>query len=188
MGLVSARKAVNIYERERKITGVWEKAQGKFLCLIVCTMLRYPKVASTTGSGSSGDVFVIRWLPLLLRHRVVLAARPRRDFRACSAFYVFRLSAQRPTPRYSGKTNMSMCACCSLSTQPRRNDDVHYKKVSMFLRFISISLGSVVVPGISYIRCSSRPVGTLCTKTSLSQVHSERVLIKRVLDIGGKSQ
>ena len=73
-------------------------------------MLRFPKVASTTERGSSGDVFVIQWLPLLLRHRAALAARLRRDFLAFSAFCVFPPSAQRPTQLYSGENSKSLRA------------------------------------------------------------------------------
>lgn len=174
-GRVSAQKAASICEH--KITGAWNKAQGLTIVWLCCTILRYPKVASTTGRGFSGDVFVIRWLPLPLRHRVVLEAHPQRDFLAYSAFYVFRPSAQRPTRQYSGEKSKS--ACTVHSTRNKR---------MLFLQSMPVPLGSVGVPGSLVLPSCYQLFLHIWTFTSLSQVHSERVLSKRVLDRGGKSQ
>lgn len=72
-------------------------------CVTVGFTLRCLKVASTTEKGCSGEVFAIQWLPSLLHPQVVLAARPRPDFLACSAFCVYQLSARRPSLPYSGE-------------------------------------------------------------------------------------
>lgn len=66
-------------------------------------MYRCPKAAFTTVKGCSGEVYAIRWLPSLLPRRVVLAVHPRRDFRACLAYYIFPLNVRRPTLPYSGE-------------------------------------------------------------------------------------
>lgn len=71
---------------------------------------RCPKAGSMTGRSSSGGGSAIRWLPLLLPHRVVLAVLPRPDSLTCSACCAFPLSARQPILLYSGEISKHLLA------------------------------------------------------------------------------